>query len=498
MAKYFLGIDQGTTSTTAILIDENWNVAGKANIEHKQYYPKQGWVEHDPMELFECCRKAADMALKSIPGASPSDIVCMGIDHQGETALVWDKKTGLPIYNAIVWLDRRTADFAEMLKEKHGDYIKKVTGLWPDSAHGGPKIAWILDHVEGAREKAERGELMAGTLNTWLIYKFTGDKSFTTEGCSAARLAILDLKESKYDKNILDIYNIPEKILPPIMNCNEIFGYTSPDVFYGCKIPIAGSISDSKAALIGGAGTLPGTFKTSYGTGCFMALVTGNEIIKSNNGLVATCCWKLDGVSTYDINASCYVAGAAIQWLKNGINIIDSVSQIEPMVNSVPDTRDVFFVPAFSGLASPYWDQYARGAFIGLTGGVNRNHLVRAVAESIAYQVTDCYRAILLDYGKPLTIMTADGGLVDNSFIMQFQADMLGIPVEVPEEKETAAFGAACLAAFTMGAIGSIADVRKVIKIKKVYEPKMSEDEREARFARWHKAVERCRNWAES
>jgi len=497
MPHYFLGLDQGTTLTTALLIDENWQVVSRGHKEHKQIYPRPGWVEHDPIDIYEACRTAIATAIKGVPGTKASDIICMGLDHQGETCLVWDKMTGVPIYNAIVWQDRRTSDFAEILKKNHGDYIQQVTGMYPDSYHSATKIKWILDNVEHARERAERGELLAGTLNTWLIWKFTGGEAYVTDGCSGGRTMLMDLNTIQWDPKIMKLIDIPESILPQILNCNEIFGYTDPKIFWGAKIPISGCLSDSHAALIGGGGCMPGTLKTSYGTGSFMNLVTGDHFIISKYGLMATCCWKLNGVPSYTLIGASYIAGAAVQWLRDGIGILKEIAHSETMAISVPDTRDVYFVPAFSGLATPYWDQYARGAFFGLTGGVNKNHLIRAVLESVAFQTTDCYRVMKQEYDGEIKSMRADGGMADNNFLMQFQADMLGIPVEIPVEKESAAYGSACMAALTMGIFSSLAEVKKYVKIKKIYKPSITEDEREFRMIKWHRAVERSKNWVQ-
>lgn len=497
MAGYYLGVDQGTTLTTALLVDESWNVISRASKEHKQIYPKTGWVEHDPSEIYEACRYTIATVLEGAPKAKASDIICMGITHQGETCLVWDKRTGLPVYNAIVWQDRRTAYFAEMLKEREGNYIHQVTGMLPDSYYSATKIKWILDNVESARERAARGELLAGTLNSWLIWKLTGGKVHVTDACSAGRYMLMDLKTTQWDPNIVNMLDIPDNILPPIRDCNEIFGYTDPKDFWGAKIPIAGCLTDSHAALVGGGCCTTGALKTSYGTGSFTNLVTGTHFIISDLGLLATCCWKLNGVPYYTLIGAAYIAGAAVQWLRDGVGILEDAPFSETMALSVPDTNDVYFVPAFVGLATPHWDQYARGAFLGLTGGVNKNHLVRAVLESIAFQTTDCYMAMRQEYPEEIKAMRADGGMVDNSFLMQFQADMLGIPVEIPVEKESAALGSAYMAALTMGVFSSLADIKPYVKLKRIYEPSMSEDERKSRLVKWHRAVERSKGWVQ-
>ncbi len=495
MRKLYLGIDQGTTMTTALLLDESWKVVGRGQKEHRQIFPKPGWVEHDPVEIYESCLEAVNLALLQA-NAEAKHIYCMGIDHQGETCLFWNKHTGEPVYNAIVWQDRRTADMAEKLKQTHEELIHSITGMLPDSYYSATKLRWIMDNVPEVKEGIAKGDLLAGTLNTWLIWKFTGGAAYVTDACSGVRLMLMDIKKGQWDQGLLDLIGIPSEILPPIHNCNEIYGYTHPDAFLGAKIPIAGSISDSNAGIIGSGSSAAGTLKTSYGTGSFMTLITGDQLIHSKVGLMGCCCWKLNGVPTFSLTGASYVAGAAIQWLRDGIRIIDSAGETETMAASVKDTNDVYFVPAFAGLATPYWDQYARGAFVGLTGSVQREHLVRAVLESIALQNMDGFRAMKSEYGGEINKMRADGGMVDNSFLMQFQADLLGVPVELPAEKETSAMGSAFLAALTMGDFNSLSDANPYVKFKSVFEPKMSEDEREYRLGRYHKAVECSRNWA--
>lgn len=496
MPGYFLGIDQGTTLTTALVMDEGWNVIARGSREHRQIYPHPGWVEHDPLEIFDCFIGAVQCALDGLPpNASASDILCMGLDHQGETCLVWDKHTGEPVYNAIVWQDRRTADFAQSLKDNHGDYIHRATGVLPDSYYSGTKIRWILNHREGLRERAAAGELLAGTLNTWLIWKLTDGQSFITDVSSAGRFMMMDINSMKWDPFVQELLDIPEQIMAPITDCDHLFGYTSPRYFGGARIPICGCLTDSQAGLIGGGGCGPGTLKNSYGTGSFMGVVTGSEYILSNKGLMTVCAFRAGGKPTYTLNGAAYIAGAAVQWLRDGLGFLESAAQAEAVAASVPDSGGVAFVPAFAGLATPYWDQYARGGFLGLTGGVRKEHMVRAVLESVAYQTTDCFRAIRGEYGREIPEMRADGGMVDNGLLMQLQADMLGIPVVLPAEKETAAFGAACMAAYTKKYLSSLEEVRNFVRIKKIYEPQMSEDERETRLSIYHKAVERCKEW---
>ena len=494
MPGYYLGIDQGTTLTTAVLTDENWRIVAKASLRHKQYYPAPGWVEHDPMEIYENCLQVSCRVLTAV-GAKAQDILALGLDHQGETCVVWDRQTGLPVYNAIVWQDRRTADAAEQLKAERGQVMQNICGMLPDAYHSATKLRWILDHVENGQSRAERGDLLAGTLNTWLFWKLSGGAVFKTDPASANCTMLMDIRTLQWSDELTDKMKIPAACLAEICDNNHLFGYTKPDCFLGGCVPVAGCTTDSPASLIGGGCIGPGILKCSYGTGSFMSLQTGADVVISDKGLFSSCMWRLSGKPSYRLYGSSYIAGAAVEWLKNGIRIIDSARDTEKMALSVPDSNDVYFVPAFAGLATPYWDQYARGLFIGLTGGTTREHMVRAVLEGIAFQVTNCYRTMRAEFGRDSQYMRVDGGMVENRFVMQFQSDMLGIPVEVPAEKETAAFGSACLAGFTMGALPSLECVRELVQLKDVYEPKMSTCEREERLGRWLQAVERSRGW---
>lgn len=495
MAGYFLGIDQGTTLTTAVLADENWHIVAKASKPHQQHYPASGWVEHDPMEIYENCLAVAAQVV-DMAGATAQDILAIGLDHQGETCLVWDKQTGLPIYNAIVWQDRRTADTAELLKTARGGEIQKICGMLPDAYHSATKIRWILDHVPGARSRAERGELLAGTLNTWLFWKLSGGEIFKTDPASANCTMLMDIRKTQWSGGLVEMMGIPDSCLAEICDNSHLYGYTKPECFLGARVPITGCTTDSPASLIGGGCIGPGILKCSYGTGSFMSLQTGEDVVLSDKGLFSSCLWRLDGKPFYRLYGSSYIAGAAVEWLKNGLRIIDSARDTEQMALSVPDSSGVYFVPAFAGLATPYWDQYARGLFIGLTGGTTREHMVRAVLEGVAFQVANCYRTMRSELGRDSQFMRVDGGMVENRFVMQFQSDMLGIPVEVPAEKETAAFGSACLAGYTLGALPSLEHVKQIVKLKHIYEPKMSTDEREDRLDRWLQAVDRSRGWA--
>ncbi|MFA7196510.1 MAG: glycerol kinase GlpK [Anaerovoracaceae bacterium] len=496
MSGYYLGIDQGTTLTTAVLVDERWCTVAKASKPHKQQYLNPGWVEHDPIEIYENCIAVAAEVLQKVPGATAQSLIAVGLDHQGETCMIWDKNTGIPIYNAIVWQDRRTSDAADQLKKNRGEEIRKISGLMPDAYFSALKLNWLLDHVEGARARVEKGELLMGTLNTWLFWKMSGGESYRTDPSSAACMMLMDLHQTEWSSILLDLIGVSEKYMPEICDTNTIYGYTKPECFLGAKIPMAGSAVDTPASIIGGGCVGEGILKTSYGTGSFMSFQTGSRVILSKKGLFSDCLWRIDGKPFYRLRGASYVAGAAVEWLKSGLGIVNDVRMTEQMALSVPDTCDVYFVPAFSGLATPFWDQYARGLFIGLTAGVTKEHMVRAVLESLAYQVANCYRAMRSELGRDSSVMRVDGGMVENRFVMQFQSDMLGIPLEVPEEKETAAYGAACLAGVTLGSLASIESVKQYVKLKCVFEPKMSSDEREERMTRWLDAANRSLGWA--
>ncbi|MBE6018264.1 MAG: glycerol kinase GlpK [Lachnospiraceae bacterium] len=497
MAKYYIGIDQGTTNTTAVLVDENWQIQAKSSIAHKQIYPRPGWVEHDPFEIYGNIKIVVQEIINMVPGVNASDIKGLGLDHQGETCVIWDKKTGEPIYNAIVWQDRRTSDIAEKLKIENGERIKEICGLLPDAYHSATKLMWMLDNCEGARERAERGELLAGTMNTWIFWMLTGGDSFETDISSAGSMMLMDIETTDWSDEIIDMCGIPKHMLPRICDTNHIYGNTIPEEFLGISVPIAGGIADSPSGIIGGGCVGEGVLKCSYGTGSFMHYQTGTKKIISDSGLFTRTCWRLDGQPYYLLSGAAYIAGGAVTWLKDGLKLIEDVRETETLSLKVRDTNGVYFVPAFSGLATPFWDMYARGLLIGLTSGTEKEHVVRAVMEALAYQVANCFNLMQNESGTVSSCMRADGGMVENKFLMQFQADMIGVPVEVPEEKETCAFGAACLAGYSLGDLKSLEEVRNIAKVKYAYEPQMSQDERETRLRNWLRAVERSRAWEE-
>lgn len=493
--KYFIGLDQGTTGTTALILDENWAMLSRGYSEQKQYYPQSGWVEHDPIELWENAKSSIAVALEKA-GLEINDITVIGLDNQGETVVVWDKNTGLPLYNAIVWQDRRTAREADRLNEEWGTVIKEKTGLIVDAYFSALKIKWVLDHVDGAREKAENGELLAGTLDSWLIWKLTGGKLHITDYTTASRTMLMNINDGCWDEEILNKLQIPRTMMAEIRSTSEYYGNTDPTVFLGGTVPIAGSAVDQQAALFGQACFEPGTVKTTYGTGCFMLMNTGEQMIESKNGLLPTVAWGMDGKLTFALDAGVYITGAAIQWLRDGLQIIESASQTEAIAKSVPDSGGVYFVPAFVGLAAPYWDQYARGTMIGITGGTTRAHIVRATLESIAYQVAENLEVMRKDSNIDIQVMRVDGGAVENEFLMQFQADLLGIPVDVPVITETTPLGAAYLAALAIGEFKSTEEIASKWNLKKRYIPQISQEEREKLMEGWRAAVERSRNWA--
>ncbi|MBQ7248068.1 MAG: glycerol kinase [Lachnospiraceae bacterium] len=494
--KLFAGIDQGTTLTTAVITDENGHMLAKASRPHSNYYPYPGWVEQDPQEIYDNCLGAISDAAAKIPGAKTSDIIGFGMDHQGETCLVWEKDTADPIFRMIVWQDRRTSEDADRLDREYGDRILAVTGVKADAYYSATKIAWILDHVEGARARYERGELMVGTFNTWFFYRISGKTIYATDPGSASCMMLTDLARCDWDDFMLGLFGLRRELMPQMADSIGSFGYTDPACFLGAKALIGAALEDSSAGIIGSGCVGEGILKTSYGTGSFMSLQTGETLVPSKPDLFSNCLWTYHGRPWFRLRGSCYSAGSSVEWLVKGLGLIENAAESETLARSVPDTGDVYYVPALSGLATPFWDQYARGTLIGMTAGTTRAHIVRAVLEALAYQVTNSYLAMSDAYGRRSQLMRADGGPVENAFLMQFQSDMLGIPVEIPEEKEAAAYGSACASAIAAGALGGPDDVKKLVRLKKTYEPSMSDAEREEKLMRWLEAVRRSSGWA--
>ncbi|NNG66348.1 glycerol kinase GlpK [Caldanaerobacter subterraneus] len=496
MAKYVMALDQGTTSSRAIIFDHSGKMIASLNKEFRQIYPKPGWVEHDPMEIWESQIEVAKGVIEKA-GIKPEDIAAIGITNQRETTVVWDKNTGKPIYNAIVWQCRRTAPICDDLKNKGFDKkIREKTGLVVDAYFSGTKVKWILDNVEGAREKAERGELLFGNIDTWLIWNLTRGKVHVTDYSNASRTMLFNIHELKWDKEILEELNVPENMLPEVKPSSHVYGYTDKSIF-GVEIPIAGDAGDQQAALFGQACFKPGMAKNTYGTGCFMLMNTGEKAVPSKTGLLTTIAWGIDGKVEYALEGSIFITGAAIQWLRDELRIIDSAPQSEEYALKVEDTNGVYVVPAFVGLGAPYWDMYARGVIVGLTRGAKREHIIRATLESIAYQTRDVLEAMQEDSGIKLQALKVDGGASANNFLMQFQADILGVPVDRPQVIETTALGAAYLAGLAVGFWNSREEIEKNWNIDRRFEPAMEEEKREKLYRGWKKAVERAMKWAE-
>ena len=494
MSKYILALDQGTTSSRAIIFDNDGKIVSVAQKEFTQIYPKAGWVEHNPMEIWDTqigvAREVLDKA-----GIAADQIAAIGITNQRETTVVWDKTTGQPVYNAIVWQCRRTAPICDELKGKGLEAsIKEKTGLVVDAYFSGTKVKWILDNVEGAREKAENGELVFGNIDTWLIWNLTNGRTHVTDYSNASRTMLFNINSLEWDEDILKELNIPKAMLPEAKPSSFIYGYTTKELF-GAEIPISGAAGDQQAALFGQACFHPGMAKNTYGTGCFMLMNTGEKLVGSNNGLLTTIAWGLNGKVEYALEGSIFVAGAAVQWLRDELNIIDNAAASEQMAASVPDTNGVYVVPAFVGLGAPYWDMYARGAVLGLTRGANKNHLVRATLESIAYQTRDVLEAMQEDSKIELKSLKVDGGAVANNFLMQFQADILGVPVDRPVVTETTALGAAYLAGLAVGYWSDKEEIAKKWNVDKTFVPDMEEEGRNKKYAGWKKAVNRALKW---
>lgn len=448
------------------------------------------------MEIWDSVLESINMAL-DIAGAKPNEIACIGLDNQGETVMLWDKETGIPVYNAIVWQDRRTARYADAMTELYGSQIREKTGLMIDAYFSATKIKWIIDNVPGVKEKIKAGKILAGTLDSWVIWKMTHGRVHVTDPSTASRTMLMNIHTGKWDQDILDIFEIDRKILPEICDSSTVYGYTDPLDFFGASIPIAGSVVDQQAALFGQACYTPGSIKCTYGTGCFMLMNTGDKPVYSKNGLLTTVAWSLNNKMTFALDGGIYITGAATQWLRDGLKIIKNASETEQMAYDAKSNGGVYFVPAFAGLAAPHWDSYARGTMLGITGGTTREHIVRATLESTAYQVKDNLDVMNLDASIPIKIMRVDGGAVKNNFLMQFQSDILGIPVDIPVINDTTPLGAAYLAALGIGDYKDINELAGNWKLAKRFEPKMSVDERETLLYNWHKAVERAKNWVE-
>ena len=497
MNGYIIALDQGTTSSRSIIFDSKGNIVSLAQYPFTQIYPKPGWVEHDPMVILESQMLAMSEAFEK-SGLSPTDIAGIGITNQRETTIVWDKHTGRPVYNAIVWQCRRTSEYCDQLKEKGlTEKFRQKTGLMIDAYFSGTKVKWILDNIPGAREKAEAGDLLFGTVETWLIWKLTKGRVHVTDYSNAARTMLFNINTLEWDDEILEELGIPKSMLPQARPSSEVYGMAD-ESYFGKEIPIGGAAGDQQAALFGQTCFTAGEAKNTYGTGAFLLMNTGTKPVFSDNGLITTIAWGLDGEVNYALEGSIFVAGAAIQWLRDEMRLVDSSPDSEYMASKVKDTNGCYVVPAFTGLGAPHWDQYARGTIVGITRGVNKYHVIRATLESLAYQTYDVLKAMEADSGIKLSALKVDGGASANNFLMQFQSDILNTEVRRPRCVETTAMGAAYLAGLAVGYWKDKNDVINNWNIDRKFHPEMKEDEREEKLAGWEKAVKYSFGWAKN
>lgn len=493
--KYVMSLDQGTTSCRAIIFDKESNIVGVAQKEFKQIYPKAGWVEHAAEEIWSTQYGViAEVIAKT--AIKPEEIASIGITNQRETTVVWDRSTGKPVYNAIVWQCRRTTAICDELKAKGlEETFRAKTGLVVDAYFSGTKVKWILDNVPGAREKAEQGDLLFGTMDTWLIWKLTGGRVHVTDYSNASRTLMYNIRELSWDEELLKVLTVPASMLPSVKPSSEIYGITAPEQFLGYSVPIAGIAGDQQAALFGQACYQQGMAKNTYGTGCFMLMNTGDKVFESKHGLLTTIAWGIDGKVEYALEGSIFIAGAAIQWLRDGLKVIESAPDSEYFANKVEDTDGVYLVPAFAGLGAPYWDMRARGAIVGLTRGTTKEHIIRAALDSLAYQTKDVLGAMEADSGITLKALKVDGGAVANNLLMQFQADILGVPVDRPKVIETTALGAAYLAGLAVGFWTSKEELANKWKLDRRFVNIMDDVRRSKLYSGWKKAVTRSMDW---
>ena len=492
--KYVMALDAGTTSNRAIIFDVDSKIVGVAQKEFTQHFPQPGWVEHDAEEIWSSMHEVMREALEQ-SGLVASDIAAIGITNQRETAVIWDRATGRPIYNAIVWQSRQTADICEDLKRQGlVDEFQQKTGLVIDAYFSGTKVKWILDHVEGARARAEKGELAFGTIDTWLLWKLTGGKEHKTDYSNASRTLMFNIKTLEWDEALLKHLTVPKSLLPEVRPSSEVYGHTVPSVI-GASVPVAGMAGDQQSALFGQNCFAPGEAKNTYGTGCFLLMNTGTDICMSKNGLVTTIAWGLDGKVEYALEGSIFVGGSAIQWLRDGLRLVDSAPDSEWVAKKVKDAGGVYMVPAFVGLGAPYWDMNARGMIIGLTRGTTKAHIVRATLDSLAYQTRDVLGAMEADSGNRLAALKVDGGAVANNLLMQFQADLLGVPVDRPQITETTALGAAYLAGLATGVWASKEELKKSWQLDTRFAPSLDQQEADKLYKGWKKAVKHAANW---
>ena len=492
--KYVMALDAGTTSNRAIIFDVDSKIVGVAQKEFTQHFPQPGWVEHDAEEIWSSMHEVMREALEQ-SGLVASDIAAIGITNQRETAVIWDRATGRPIYNAIVWQSRQTADICEDLKRQGlVDEFQQKTGLVIDAYFSGTKVKWILDHVEGARARAEKGELAFGTIDTWLLWKLTGGKEHKTDYSNASRTLMFNIKTLEWDEALLKHLTVPKSLLPEVRPSSEVYGHTVPSVI-GASVPVAGMAGDQQSALFGQNCFSPGEAKNTYGTGCFLLMNTGEDLCMSKNGLVTTIAWGLDGKVEYALEGSIFVGGSAIQWLRDGLRLVDSAPDSEWVAKKVKDAGGVYMVPAFVGLGAPYWDMNARGMIIGLTRGTTKAHIVRATLDSLAYQTRDVLGAMEADSGNRLAALKVDGGAVANNLLMQFQADLLGVPVDRPQITETTALGAAYLAGLATGVWASKEELKKSWQLDTRFTPTLDKKDADKLYKGWRKAVKHAANW---
>ena len=496
MEKFILALDQGTTSSRAIIFDKKGKIKAVAQKEFRQIFPKSGWVEHDPKEIWSTQAGVAAEATTKM-GINGTNIAAIGITNQRETTIVWDRDTGEPIYNAIVWQDRRTADYCNGLRKKGlVDTIQEKTGLIIDAYFSASKIRWILDNVEGARDKAHVGKLAFGTVDSWLVWKFTQGEIHVTDVTNASRTMLYNIQTQEWDKELLDIFDIPASMLPEVKQSSEVYGETKSTIF-ASKIPIAGIAGDQQAALFGQMCTSNGMVKNTYGTGCFMLMNIGDKYIKSKNNLLTTVAWKVNGKIQYAFEGSVFIAGAVVQWLRDGLGIISSSADVEALAVKVKDTDGVYFVPSFAGLGAPYWNQEVRGTLVGMSRGTTASHIARAAVESMAFQTMDVLKAMEADSGIDIAELRVDGGATANDFLMQFQSNLLGCKVIRPEIVETTALGAAYLAGLAVGYWHSIEEIQQLWAVEKTFSPKKTEDSVKHEVAEWKRAVDTAKYWAD-
>lgn len=493
--KFILALDQGTTSSRAVIFDRRGKIVSIAAKEFRQIYPRPGWVEHDPMEIWASQMEAARRAIDS-QNISPGNIAAIGITNQRETSILWDRESGRPVHHAIVWQCRRTADLCSRIKKtKFAEKVRKKTGLVVDAYFSATKVAWLLDSQKSIRGAAERGDLAFGTVDSWLLYRLTGKKSHVTDYSNASRTMLFNIHDLSWDREILRYFRIPERILPAVESSSQVYGYTSPATFFGVEVPVSGMVGDQQGALFGQTCFRKGQSKNTYGTGCFLLMNTGEKPVRSKTNLLTTIAWGIGKKVEYALEGSVFIGGAVVQWLRDELRIIQQASESERLAESLSSNEGVYFVPAFVGLGAPYWDMYARGTILGITRGTNQAHFARAALESIAYQTRDVLECMEKDSGVKLKELRVDGGAAANGFLMQFQADILGVPVAIQEITETTALGAAYLAGLAVGYWKDPDEISQNFKVQKKYIPRMPSTQRESLYRKWKMAVERAKGW---